>query len=80
MNIRFTSSLTPDDENLIAPVVLQTLTGILNLLPIVYMVRIDTSDSQVYQVSGSGVGTAPGIALPDDEQSLKAFRLQTDLP
>ena len=30
MNIRFTSSLTPDDENTIAPVVLQTLAGILN--------------------------------------------------
>jgi hypothetical protein len=64
MNIRFTSSLTPDDENLIAPVVLQTLTSILNLLPIAYMVRIDTSDSQVYQVSGSGVGTPPTVSVP----------------
>ncbi len=65
MNIRFTSSLTPDDENLIAPVVLQTLTSILNLLPIAYMVRIDTSDSQVYQVSGSGLGTPPTDSLPN---------------
>jgi hypothetical protein len=62
MNIRFTSSLTPDDENRLAPVILQAVSAILNAMPLAYMVRIDTSDSQVYQVSGSGTG-APA-ALP----------------
>lgn len=53
MNIRFTSSLTAEDENLLAPAVLAALTSILDLLPIAYMIRIDTSDSQVYQHSGT---------------------------
>jgi hypothetical protein len=53
VNIRFTSSLTAEDENLLAPAVLAALTSILDLLPIAYMIRIDTSDSQVYQHSGN---------------------------
>lgn len=51
MNIRFTSSLTAEDENTIAPVVLSALTTLLDLLPIAYVVRIDTSDAHVYQRS-----------------------------
>ena len=53
MNIRFTSSLTPDDENVLAPALLTALTSILDMLPIAYAVRIETSDSQVFQHSGS---------------------------
>lgn len=52
MNIRFTSSLTPEDENLIAPALIRAFTSFLDLLPIAYVVRIDTSDSRVYQHSG----------------------------
>ena len=52
VNIRFTSSLTAEDENVLAPAVLAALSSILDLLPIAYMIRIDTSDSQVYQHSG----------------------------
>ena len=52
MNIRFTSSLTPDDENMIAPALLSALAGILDLMPIAYMIRIDTADARVYQHSG----------------------------
>jgi len=55
VNIRFTSSLTPEDENLAAAGILKALTGILDLLPIAYTIRIDTSDSQVYQHTGSNV-------------------------
>jgi hypothetical protein len=54
MNIRFTSSLTPEDENAFAPVLLNALAGILDLLPIAYMIRIDTSDAKVYQHVGKG--------------------------
>lgn len=64
MNIRFTSSLTPDDENRITPVILQTISTILNALPIAYMIRVDTSDSQVYQVSGSGSGAPRPLPMP----------------
>ncbi len=58
MNIRFTSSLTPEDENTIAPSLMKALSGILDLLPIAYAIRIDTSDSQVYQHRSDGPGMA----------------------
>ena len=53
MLIRFTSSLTPEDENLVAPALLKALSSILSLLPIAYVLRIDTSDANVYQCSAS---------------------------
>ncbi len=53
MNIRFTSSLTPEDENLLAPALIKAFTSILDLLPIAYMIRIDTSDSNVFQHSAT---------------------------
>ena len=51
MNIRFTSSLTDHDENAVAPALLKAVVSILDALPIAYVIRIDTSDSQVYQHS-----------------------------
>jgi hypothetical protein len=51
VNIRFTSSLTDHDENAIAPALLRAVVSILDMLPIAYVIRIDTSDSQVYQHS-----------------------------
>ncbi len=53
MNIRFTSSLTPEDENLLAPALIKAFASILDLLPIAYMIRIDTSDSNIYQHSAA---------------------------
>ena len=57
MEIRFTSSLTPDDENAVAPALLVALSKILDLLPIAYAIRIDTSDSHVYQHVGKSAVT-----------------------
>ena len=51
VNIRFTSSLTDHDENTIAPALLKAVVSILDTLPLAYVIRIDTSDSQVYQHS-----------------------------
>lgn len=51
MNIRFTSTLTPEDENAVAPALLRAVSSILDLMPIAYVIRIDTTDSQVYQHS-----------------------------
>ena len=51
VNIRFTSSLTDNDENTIAPALLKAVVSILDTLDIAYVIRIDTSDSQVYQHS-----------------------------
>jgi len=52
MNIRLTSSLTPEDEDMIAPALITAFASFLDLLPIAYVIRIDTSDSQVFQHSG----------------------------
>ena len=52
VDIRFTSTLTSEDENIVAPAILTALASILDLLPIVYMIRIDTVDAHVYQHTG----------------------------
>jgi len=59
MNIRFTSSLTPEDENALAPALIRAVAGILDLLPIAYMIRIDTSDSKIYQHSRANSEAGP---------------------
>ena len=43
MDIRFVSSLTPDDENRLAPALLGALGGILDQLPIAYTLQIGTT-------------------------------------
>ena len=42
-------TLTQEDENRIAPAVLKLLSGILEMLPVAYMVRIETADQQVLE-------------------------------
>jgi hypothetical protein len=79
MNIRFTSSLTPEDENMIAPVILRALASILSVLPIAYNVRIDTSDSKVYQFSGSGTASAGDLDLPGAQSATDRWRYQPDV-
>jgi hypothetical protein len=59
VNIRFASTLTPEDENILAPAVLKALSSILDLLPIAYMIRIDTSDAKVYQHTGAEGRSVP---------------------
>ena len=65
MNIRFTSSLTPDDENVIAPALVKAIAGILDLLPIAYNLRIETSDSQTYQHTGPNTSSSLAIEARD---------------
>ena len=65
MNIRFTSSLTPDDENVIAPALVKAIAGILDLLPIAYNLRIETSDSQTYQHTGPSTSSSLAIEARD---------------
>jgi hypothetical protein len=48
--IKLVSSLTPDDENVCAPALLQHFVSVLRQLPIAYAIRIETSD-QVFQHS-----------------------------
>ena len=49
MDIRFISTLTADDENNLAPAVLRALGSLLDLFPIAYTVRIETTGAQIFQ-------------------------------
>ena len=49
MEIRFISSLTAEDENLMAPGLLKAVGALLDQLPIAYTIRIETTGSQVFQ-------------------------------
>ena len=42
MNIRFVSSLTPDDEDQFAPALLTAISALLDHCPIAYTIRIET--------------------------------------
>ena len=42
-----------------APAVMKTLTSILDQVPIAYVLRIDTSDGQVYEQSGPRADALP---------------------
>ncbi len=52
VEITLTSTLTAEDENIIAPAILKAVTNVLDHLPIAYRVRIDTVDMQSYQHNG----------------------------
>ena len=49
MRIEITSTLTQDDENRMAVAVLKALSGLLDMLPIAYMIRVETTDEHVLQ-------------------------------
>ena len=49
MRIEITSTLTQDDENRLAAAVLKAMSGLLDILPIAYMVRVETTDEHVLQ-------------------------------
>ena len=51
MEIRFISTLTAEDENLFAPALLRAFGALLDQLPIVYTIRIETTGAQVFQHS-----------------------------
>lgn len=64
VHIELTSTLTHDDENRLAPAVLKALSGVLDMLPIAYMIRVETTDQQVLShVSAQMPGWEPVDAL-----------------
>jgi len=63
MDIHFISSLTPDDEDRLAPALLEALKPMLGLMPIAYTIRIRTANNFVYQ------HTRTELAEPLDEAS-----------
>lgn len=48
MDIRFISSLTPEDENAFAPALLKAVGALLDQLPIAYTLRVETTGAEVY--------------------------------
>lgn len=65
MRIELTSTLTQEDEDRLAPALLKALSGLLDMLPIAYIIRIETTDEQVLQHASphlptwDRMGTAP---------------------
>ncbi len=58
MDIRFISSLTPDDENRLAPALLAALGSVLDQLPIAYTLRFETVTGRTFQHGHSPDGEA----------------------
>lgn len=72
MDIHFISSLNPDDEDRLAPVILAALRPMLEMMPIAYTVRIRTSSNNVYQHTKAELQAAPEPAAAEPDA---AFRL-----
>ena len=64
VHIEVTSTLTQEDENRIAPAVLKLLAGILEMLPVAYMVRIETTDQQVLEQVNPEISSWDAPAQP----------------
>lgn len=69
MDIHFISSLTPDDEDRLAPALLEALKPMLELMPIAYTIRIRTSSNTVYQHTRTELATHE---VPADQDELRA--------
>ena len=61
MNIRFTSTLTHEDENRIAAALLKAVAGFLDVMPIAYSIRIDTIDGSVFRSAGAETSMQTGM-------------------
>ena len=56
MDIRFVSSLTPDDENELAPALLSAVAALLDRVEFAYTLRIETTGAKVLQHSHPAMG------------------------
>lgn len=61
MDIRFISSLTPEDENRIAPGLLAAIASVLDRLPIAYTLRFETIGGRSFQHTHSPETPADGV-------------------
>jgi hypothetical protein len=68
MEIRFISTLTPEDEENIAPALLRAAAALLDQTGIAYTLRIETTSEQVFQHNHPAVtdaGSSPARRLLD---------------
>ena len=61
MEIRFISTLTADDEQQMAPALMNAVTALLDAMPIAYTLRIETLGAQVFQHTHPSTGS-DGVA------------------
>jgi hypothetical protein len=64
MEIRFISTLTADDEKQMAPALMNSVTALLDALPIAYTLRIETLGAKVFQHTHPSPAT-PGALTPE---------------
>lgn len=70
MNIRFISSLTPEDEEVFAAALLKGVRAMLDQFPLAYTLRIETTSSRIFQHTTPSVDVAlpqaarPRVAIP----------------
>jgi len=56
MDIRFVSTLTAEDEESLAPGLLQAIGSILDRLPIAYTIRIETTGARIFHHAHPALG------------------------
>jgi hypothetical protein len=69
MEIHLVSSLTPDDENRLAPTVLKALGDVLERLPVSYSVRIETAVGNAIHHNHTAVQNVPDETIPGPHSS-----------
>ena len=75
VHIELTSTLTQEDENRLAAVVLKVLSGMLDMLPISYLVRVETTDQSVIEQVSPGLSGWDASSLAADTSSLSPSRI-----
>ena len=63
MDIRFVSSLTPEDESALAPALIRAFGALLDQLPLAYTMRIETTGGQTYQHSNPSMDTSASAPM-----------------
>jgi hypothetical protein len=70
MEIHLVSSLTPDDENRLAPRVLKAIEDVLERLPVSYSVRIETAIGNAIHHNHTAVHLVTDESTPRPHQSV----------
>lgn len=73
VHIELTSTLTTEDENRLAPAVLKALSGLLDMLPIAYLLRVETTDQNVMEHMSNSQSPLPeslALLAPDSNRPL----------
>jgi hypothetical protein len=81
VNIRFVSSLSPEDENLFAPLLLKAASALLDQLQIAYAIRIETTGAQLFEHSHAANVMRPEPAsteVPRTAQIISTDRWKRD--